>query len=104
MGRVGRISTFEKACRPTLRNFDSDSNATEESDLQSAKQHSSKNLTDEGRMISIKLVPKNAHCSIRDNLDPDSNLTEESDPQEEKHFSHKTSINAERMISIKLVS
>jgi hypothetical protein len=39
----------------------------------------SKNSTDEGRMISIKPVPRNAFFPIRDNLGPDSNGTEESD-------------------------
>jgi hypothetical protein len=62
-------------------NFDPDSNATEESDLQSQQHPSPKISTDEGRMISIKPVLKNAVFSIRDNLDPDSNVTEESDLQ-----------------------
>jgi hypothetical protein len=76
LGRVGRIGTPEKAFRPTLRNLDLDSNATEESDLQSAKQPSPKTSIDEGRMILIKPVSLNACPSIVDNLDPDSNVIE----------------------------
>jgi hypothetical protein len=60
-------------------NLDSDSNVTEESNLQSKKHDSPKTSTDAGRMISTKPVLLNADFSIWDNLDSDSNVTEESD-------------------------
>jgi hypothetical protein len=65
------------------------SNRTEESDSHSEKHPISKTSTDEGIMISIKPVPKNAHFSIRDNLDSDSNRTEKSDLHSEKHDAPK---------------
>jgi hypothetical protein len=93
VGRVGQIGRPDKAFRPTSRNLDLDSNVTEESDPQSAKQHSSKTSTNEGRrMISTKPVPKKAFFSIRHNLDLNSKLTEESYSHFENHSSLKTSI------------
>jgi hypothetical protein len=74
------MGTPKRKSSLTPRNFDPDSNVTEESNLHSEKQLSPKSSTDAGRMISIKPVPLNGHPSIRDNLDPDSNTTEESDP------------------------
>jgi hypothetical protein len=103
VGRVGRIGTPEKAFRSTLPNLDPDSNITEESDSHSEKHSSPMTSTDEGIMISIKPVPRNASFSIRANLDPHSNVTEESDLQSQKHFQPKTAIDAGRIISTKPV-
>jgi hypothetical protein len=64
---------------PIRDNFDSDSNVSEESDLQYEKHSQPKTLIDEGRMISTKPVLLNASFSICDNIDPDSNVTKESD-------------------------
>jgi hypothetical protein len=103
VGKVGRMPTPEKAFRPASRNFDPDSNVTEEIDLQSTKRYSPKTSTDEGRIISTKPVRKNAFFSIRDNFDSDSNIMEESNVQSAKPHSLNTSTKAGRMISIKPV-
>jgi hypothetical protein len=63
-----------------------DSNVSEGSELQSAKQDSPKTSTDARRMILTKTVSLNAYPSIRDNLDHDSNVTDESDLHKEKHL------------------
>jgi hypothetical protein len=74
------IKPLPRNASPSIRdNLDSDSNATEGSDLQLQKHPSPKTSIDEGRMISTKPASLNAYLSIRDNLDPDSNPTEESD-------------------------
>jgi hypothetical protein len=74
------------------------------SDLQQEKHLSPKTSTDEGTIISIKPIPKNAYFSISDNFEPDSNRIVEIDLQQEKHPSPKTSTDEGTIISIKPVS
>jgi hypothetical protein len=60
-------------------------------------------LTEEGIIISIKTVSRNASFAICDNLELDSNLPEESNPHLEKQFSPNTSTDEGIIISIKPV-
>jgi hypothetical protein len=103
VGRVGVTDKPGKASRPTPRNRDPLSNASNESILNSEKHSLPETLPDAGRLISTKPVRGNVHFSIHDNLDPDSNATEGSDPRSEKHSIPETLTDAGRIISTKPV-
>jgi hypothetical protein len=76
VGSVGVTDKPGKASRPTPRNRDPLSNASNESTLDSEKHSLPEALPDAERLISTKPVPGNAHFSIHDDLDPDSNAAE----------------------------
>jgi hypothetical protein len=78
-------------------------NATERSDLDSAKHPHLRISTDEEKIISTKPVSENSLNSIRDNLERDFNRTEESDLHSTKHSSLKNSTVEGIIIRIKSV-
>jgi hypothetical protein len=73
-------------------NFEFDSNVTEVSDVQLAKQYLHTTSTDAGTSILLKPLLANALASIRCNLEFDSNVTDVSDVQCKKQDSLTISI------------
>jgi hypothetical protein len=101
------VSPLTQNANSSIRtNFDSDSNVTDESDLQHQKQYSPSDSTDDGITRSVSPLSWNADASIRNNLDEFSKIIERNLAHFRKHFDGMNSIDEgiHRRISLKSFS